>query len=167
VAIVTLDSVRIGGEDQMRTYADLIGVPLHVCEPARLRELLPALDEYDMIYVDTAGRSPRNAPAVAELAEAFAGLDIEVHLTLPAGSSRTSIDACVQRMADIQIDRLLFTKIDEAERLDELVRAPARHKRPISWITTGQRVPEDLEEAVPERLLELATMGFVFVAEAA
>jgi flagellar biosynthesis protein FlhF len=70
-------------------------------------------------------------------------------------------------MAEVQVARLLFTKVDEAERLDELVRAPARLGKPISWITTGQRVPEDIEEAVPERLLELATMGFVFAAEAA
>ena len=166
VAIVTLDGFRIGGEDQMRTFADLIGVPLTVSEPERLGETLDALAGHDLVYIDTAGRSPRNAPAVTELARTFEGLDLEVHLTLPAGSSRTSIDACLARMAEVAIARLLFTKVDEAERLDELVRAPARLGKPISWITTGQRVPEDIEEAVPERLLELATMGFVF-AEAA
>jgi flagellar biosynthesis protein FlhF len=167
VAIVTLDGFRIGGEEQMRTYADLIGVPLTVSEPERLGEALETLASHDVVYVDTAGRSPRNAGAVAELARAFAGLDLEVHLTLPAGSSRTSIDACLERMVDVPIARLLFTKIDEAERLDELVRAPARLAKPISWITTGQRVPEDIETAVPERLLELATIGFQLAAEAA
>jgi flagellar biosynthesis protein FlhF len=167
VAIVTLDGYRVGGEDQMRAYADLIGVPLHVATPAELAQLLPRLASFERIFIDTAGRSPRDAGAIRALAEGFAGLDIEIHLALPAGSSRTAIDACAARMSELRVARLLFTKVDEAERLDEVVRAPARLAAPVTWVTTGQRVPEDIESATPERLLELATFGFALMEQAA
>ncbi len=168
VAIITLDDYRVGGEDQMRAFADLIGVALTVCAPEKLGVVLPQLSgSYDRVYIDTAGRSPRDSAAIAQLARAFAGLDIELHLALPAGSSRAAIDGCALRLSSLKISRLLFTKIDETEQMEELVRAPARLNWPISWITTGQRVPEDVEDATPARLLDLASFGFVAVAEAA
>jgi flagellar biosynthesis protein FlhF len=168
VAIITLDDYRVGGEDQMRAFADLIGVPLTVCAPEKLGVVLPQLSgSFDKVFIDTAGRSPRDTAAIAQLARAFAGLDIEIHLALPAGSSRAAVDGCATRLSALKISRILFTKIDEAEQMEELVRAPARLSWPISWITTGQRVPEDIEDASQSRLLDLATFGFVAVAEAA
>jgi flagellar biosynthesis protein FlhF len=175
VAIITLDDYRIGGEDQMRSFADLIGVPLTVCAVERLGQTLASMDHFEKIFIDTAGRSPRDTDAILALTHAFAGLtaprgetspcgrneglDIEIHLTLPAGSSRAAIDGAATRLAAMGIKRVLFTKVDEAEQLEELVRAPARLGLPLSYITTGQRVPEDLEDATPLRLVELATHG--------
>ena len=167
VAIITLDDYRIGGEDQMRAFADLIGVPLTVCAVERLGQTLAQMGHYEKIFIDTAGRSPRDTDAITALSHAFAGLDIEVHLTLPAGSSRAAIDGASTRMASLGCKRVLFTKVDEAEQLEELVRAPARLGVPLSFVTTGQRVPEDLEDATPLRLLELATHGLMTNAEAA
>jgi flagellar biosynthesis protein FlhF len=162
VAILTLDSYRVGGEEQMRTYADLIGVPLTlVPSPDQLQSSIASVKRADRIFVDTAGRSPREAAALTELAEAILGLsDAEVHLAVPAGLSAASIDACFRRFSPLGLDRLLFTKLDEAEELEQLVRAPARLGRPVSHITTGQRVPEDFEDASTARLVDLATRGF-------
>jgi flagellar biosynthesis protein FlhF len=158
VAIVSLDSYRVGGEEQIRAYADLIGVPLRVVtDPARLGQTLAELGERDRIYIDTAGRSPRDQAAVAELAEAFAAVDdLEVHLTLSAATTPSLIDGIARRFQALSPARLLFTKVDEADDLAELVRAPARLGRPVAWVTTGQRVPEDLEDATVELLLSLA-----------
>jgi flagellar biosynthesis protein FlhF len=162
VAILTLDSYRVGGEEQMRTYADLIGVPLTlVPSPAQLQSTIASVKRADRIFVDTAGRSPREAAALTELAEAILGLaDAEVHLAMPAGLSAQSMDACFRRFSPLGLDRLLFTKCDEAEDLEQLVRAPARLGRAISHITTGQRVPEDFEDATTARLVDMATRGF-------
>jgi flagellar biosynthesis protein FlhF len=161
VAILTLDSYRVGGEEQMRTYADLIGVPLTlVPAPGQLAQALSSVRRAERVFVDTAGRSPRDAAALTELAEAILGLaDAEVHLTMPAGMSAASMDACFRRFAPLGLDRLLFSKLDEAEDLAELVRAPARLGRAVSHITTGQRVPEDFEDATTARLVDLATRG--------
>jgi len=166
VAIVSLDSYRIGGEEQIRAYADLIGVPLRVVtDPARLGHTLAELGDRDRIYIDTAGRSPRDGAAVAELAEAFAAVEgVEVHLTISAATTPSLIDGIARRFGALSPARLLFTKVDEADDLAELVRAPARLGRPVAWLTTGQRVPEDLEDATVEVLLALAERAQLEVA---
>jgi flagellar biosynthesis protein FlhF len=160
VAIVTLDSYRVGGEEQIRAFADLMGVPLTlVADPTALRATVSSVDA-DLVYIDTAGRSPRDAGAVATLAQAFTGIeDLEIHLAVPAGAGERAITTCYARHRILGIDRLLFTKVDEAEELSELVRAPARLGKPVTWLTTGQRVPEDLEAATQERLIGLAKSG--------
>lgn len=161
VAIVTLDTYRVGGEEQIRAFADLMGVPLTVVsEPEELGAAVARLDGYDRIFIDTAGRSPRDGTAIAALAQALGQLDdCEVHLAVAASSQAALIDACVNRYAVLGVERILFTKVDEAIELDEIVRAPARIGWPVTYLTTGQRVPEDLEDATPARLLEIATRG--------
>ena len=174
LAIVTLDGYRVGGEEQMRAFAGMIGVPLHfVAEPADLPAVIAGLAGYQRIYVDTAGRSPRDAGAIAELEQAFAPLapatatEVEVHLTLAAGSSERTVDTWFHRTCRLDPARLLFTKVDEADELRQMVAAPARLGRPVTWFTTGQCVPEDLEDATPERLIELADAGFIHTEMAA
>ncbi len=161
VALVTLDTYRVGGIDQIRTFADLIGVPLHVLEdPAQLGDQLKELAGLDLVLVDTAGKSPRDRSALASLSQALAKLThIEVHLTVPAGSSAEQLDELHRRFASLRPRRLLFTKIDECGRTPELTEAPARLGLPVTWVATGQEVPEDLERVTVERLTELAQVG--------
>jgi flagellar biosynthesis protein FlhF len=161
VAIISLDTFRVGGEEQMRTFADLIGVPLSLCTTReQLLTALAARRRCDRVYIDTAGRSPRDAGAQHELEELLGGVDgLELHLCLPAAASAGAIDRAFARHERLGVDRLLFTKLDEADDLAQLVRAPARLARPIAHVTTGQRVPEDLEDATIERLLALASGG--------
>ena len=169
VALVTLDTYRIGGEEQIRTFADLIGVPLLVvADPETLGQQIRELGDYDRIYIDTAGRSPRDTPAIQQLRDALGEVfDIEVHLALAAATRPDTMDSIYQRFSGIQIDRLLMTKLDEADDLSELVRTPDRLKTPISHITTGQAVPEDIEDASSTRLLEIAEIGLQLTTQAA
>jgi flagellar biosynthesis protein FlhF len=159
VAIISLDDYRVGGADQIRTYADLIGVPVElVSEPSRLRATIDRLRDAERIFIDTAGRSPRDREAMWALERALGTLaDVEVHLVVAAGTPPTMIDAIARRHRGLGPTRLLFTKVDEADDLGELLRAPARLELPVTWITTGQRVPEDIEIATPERLAALAS----------
>jgi flagellar biosynthesis protein FlhF len=156
VKLVTLDNFRVGGVDQIRTFADLIGVPLAVCETTD--QLHDELDgSYDLILIDTAGRSPRETAPIAELADVVADLpSVEVHIVIPASSSAQQIDKLVGRYQSLNPARLLFTKLDEVDAAPELTRAPQRTRLPITWVTTGQAVPEDLEEPTRARLFELA-----------
>jgi len=159
VSLITLDNYRVGGVDQIRTFAELIGVPLRVLEsPA---ELTNAIDEEDdLTLIDTAGRSPRDVGAIRELANIVANLpEIETHLVCAAASSATSIEELANRYRALKPSRLLFTKVDEVNEAPELSRAPARLSLPITWVTTGQSVPEDLEEPTTARIQELATSG--------
>jgi flagellar biosynthesis protein FlhF len=163
VAIVTLDNYRVGGIDQIRTYADLIGVPLHVVEdPAGLGDVLVELAAYDLVLVDTAGKSPRDRAALAALATALGGLaQVEVHLTIAAATAPAVIDELAQRFAPLRPRRLLFTKVDECGRVPELTLTPKRLGLPVTWLATGQAVPEDLELATVARLIELARHGLI------
>jgi len=156
VNVITLDNYRVGGVDQIRTFTDLIGVPLQVADLASLRD---CIGNDELTLIDTAGRSPRDVDAIAELANAIADLPVEVHLVVPAGTSPQVIDALVLRYRALRPVRLLFTKLDEVETAPELSRAPARLELPITWITTGQAVPEDIEEPTSARVLELASAG--------
>jgi len=159
VGFITLDDYRVGGEEQLRIFAELIPAPLHVASNRlELSRALRALETCDVIYVDTSGRSPRDRQALAELASTLSAIDgLEIHLVLPAPSAPAYLDSLVARYrATLAIDRLLFTKLDEADHLDQLVRAPVRLGLPISFVTMGQAVPEDLEDADDAGLLARA-----------
>jgi flagellar biosynthesis protein FlhF len=162
VRLVTLDNYRVGGIDQIRTFADLIGVPLVVAQsPAALAQIL-ADDSYDLTLIDTAGRSPRDTAALDELAKALPQLPaIEIHLVIPAAASAAAIDELAQRYRALGPARLLFTKLDEVTQAPELATAPMRTKLSITWVTTGQAVPEDIEQPTSARVLELASQGLV------
>ena len=165
VAIVTLDTYRVGGEEQVRAFADLMGVPLHlVTEPAELGAKLDELRRnHDRVFIDTAGHSPRDAASIKVLEQAFAkaaqAAAIEVHLTVPAGLPVSTVESIFRRYRALSPARLLFTKLDEADDLGTIVHGPARLGIPVAYLATGQRVPEDLEDATRERLAELAARG--------
>jgi flagellar biosynthesis protein FlhF len=161
VGIITLDDYRVGGEEQLRIYADLIPAEVHVASNRmELARALHALAECDLIYVDTSGRSPRDHQAHAELAGTLSAIeDLEVHLVVPAPSAPAYIDGLAARyQTSLSIDRLLFTKVDEADDLSQLVRAPARLGLRVAHITDGQAVPEDLEDVDDAALLRHATL---------
>ncbi|HEY1812731.1 MAG TPA: hypothetical protein VGG74_10325 [Kofleriaceae bacterium] len=159
VALLTLDNYRVGGVDQIRTFADLIGVPLGVVgSPAELADAID--DDNDLTLIDTAGRSPRDVAAIAELADGIKRCaPIETHLVVAAGSNATMIESLANRYRALAPSRMLFTKVDEIDSAAEMARAPLRLELPITWITTGQSVPEDIEEPTAERVMQLAATG--------
>ena len=162
VHIISLDTYRIGATAQIKSFAKLIGVPVTVVSKpdAELAHALAAAEHADLVLVDTAGRSLRDLRAPKKLEAILAKLPRpEVHLTIAAGTSRFDIDTIAARYIPLGVSRIIFTKVDETGELSELVRAPARLDIPVSYLTTGQRVPEDLEEPDRERLLRLAGQG--------
>lgn len=161
VALVTLDTYRVGGEEQIQRFADLIGCPLFtVRDPAQLADTVAALAGFDYIYIDTAGRSWQAEKDIRATIDALLTVpEIEIHLALAADTRPSQVDRWYDRFGGDHLARLLFTKVDEAEWLTELVEAPARLGCPCSYLTTGQRVPEDLVEATDGRLLTMACEG--------
>ena len=161
VRLITLDNYRVGGVDQIRTFAELIGVPLTVAASAgELVQILGDEDNFDLTLIDTAGKSPRDTSSIIELAAALPDLPpIEVHVVTPAATSASAIDELVARFRPLGPTRLLFTKLDEVETPAEIATAPTRTGLPITWVTTGQAVPEDIEEPTAQRVLELASTG--------
>lgn len=157
VALITIDTYRIAAVEQLKTYAEIMGIPLDVVFTPK--ELLPALQKHkgkDLIFIDTAGRNPLNDLQMNEL-QNFIGLDgtIEVQLLISMTTKAKEIPEIFSRFDIAKINRLILTKMDEVTSFGNLLSAVTRARRPINYITTGQNVPEDIESADAERLARL------------
>ena len=157
VGLLTVDTYRIAAVEQLRTYAEIIDLPLAVADaPDRMRGALDDLGPLDLALIDTAGRSPSDLGKIRMLGDVLeAANPDEVHLVLSAASGRGALDAAVDRFGPLGVDRLLVTKLDEAAGLGALLGVVARSARPISYVTNGQAVPDDIEPADPNRLASL------------
>ena len=157
VGLLTVDTYRIAAVEQLRTYAEIIDLPLAVADaPDRMRGALDDLGPLDLALIDTAGRSPSDAGKIRMLGDILeAANPDEVHLVLSAASSRGALEAAVDRFGPLGVDRLLLTKLDEAAGFGALLGVVSRAARPISYVTNGQAVPDDIEAADRDRLATL------------
>ena len=114
---------------------------------AGFEHALGKLQQADLILVDTAGRHPADADALEQLARIFATHEVGVVLTIAAPTRRVEAERILERYAAVQPGSVTFTKLDEAAVFGGLVNVCARSGLPVSYLTTGQRVPEDLTEA--------------------
>lgn len=163
--LVTVDTYRIAAVEQLRTYAEIIGLPLGVANtPGEMRKAIDGLGPVDLVLIDTAGRSPWDEVKIRELADFLAeARPDEVHLVLSAVAGEKSLRAAVERFAAVHADRLIFTKLDEADGLGGVLAVIGQANRPISYLTTGQAVPDDIEPADRRRLARLI-LGYEEVA---
>ena len=110
----------------------------------------------DIVFIDTAGRSPRDEVKIRELAEFMAhARPDEVHLVLSAGAGERTLESAVERFTQVRADRLILTKLDEAEGMGAILGVLGQANRPVSYLTTGQAVPDDIEPADRNRLARL------------
>ena len=132
-------------------------LPLAVANaPSEMRRAIDELGEVDLVLIDTAGRSPRDEVKIRELADFLAAAQPdEVHLVLSAVAGERSLRAAVERFAVAHADRLILTKLDEADGLGGVLGVLGHADRPVSYLTTGQAVPDDIEPADRARLARL------------
>jgi len=157
VTLVTMDTHRVGAVEQIRSYAKTIGAAL---EPAlsmeQLRALLARRQEGGLVLIDTPGRNHLNDAQMDELRSwAQLPLPVERHLVVSSSARPEEVSEMIDRFSVVPIDRLLVTKIDETARHGAIYTAMKRRGTPLSYLTTGQRVPEDIEVATPQRLADL------------
>ncbi len=161
VALITIDTYRVGAQDQLRAYADLLDVPLEVAAtPAQFGALMRRYETYDNILIDTAGRSPGDATRIHELkgfCRAVPGLG--VMLAVAATSGRAEFAAVVERFSILPIAHAVITKLDECAAMGRLYGCLRRHRLPLNYLTTGQEVPDDImpadAAAIASRVLPL------------
>lgn len=161
VGLITCDTYRIAAVDQLRTYASIIGLPIRVAlTPAEVEQACEALSDCDAILIDTAGRSPKDTGRIEELQRFIgAGRPHEVHLVLSSAASVSVLDAAVEKFGAIGPDHVIFTKIDEAVNFGVLLGVVGKVNAKLSFITTGQEVPEHIERCDPRRIAELVLGG--------
>ena len=155
--LVTVDTYRIAAVEQLRTYAEIISLPLAVANaPGDMKRAIDELGDVDLVLIDTAGRSPRDEVKIRELADFLAEAEPdEVHLVLSAVAGERSLRAAVERFAVVRADRLILTKLDEADGLGGVLAVLGQANLPVSYLTTGQAVPDDIEPADRRRLARL------------
>lgn len=157
VRLITLDTYRIAAADQLRTYAQIIGVPVQVVSSvAELREALSATNDTDRVLIDTTGHSPRRVSEFAELAKYLRGKrEIEKHLVLSATTKSEDLREAVVGFECFAPDKFVFTKLDETSRYGGIANELITTGRPLSYLTDGQKVPEDLIAPTPESVADL------------
>ncbi|HEX7598261.1 MAG TPA: AAA family ATPase [Polyangia bacterium] len=155
VALVTLDTYRIGAGDHIGRYGEIMGVPTHMArDQAGLRAALAASPEAQLILVDTAGRSdPATLEAQNKLLQSIP--EVEQHLVLSAATGGRELRAAARRFKSRGVARLIFTKLDEADGLASLLSVGSELACPVSCVTDGQKVPDDLHPASGAMLLNL------------
>ncbi|RPJ69718.1 MAG: hypothetical protein EHM24_17780 [Acidobacteria bacterium] len=146
MSLVAADAYRVGAMEQLKLYAEIIGSPFVVARTAE--DLGRALDEGPAsMLVDTAGRSPDDR-ASRDLFATFAGRDdVRTHLVMAAGTMPAEAERLIDRYADARPQRVVLTRVDEAATVSPLVTLLRARRLPVSYLGTGQRVPEDLHRA--------------------
>jgi len=159
VALITTDCFRIGGQEQLRTYARILGVPVRVAKTHEdLALALNDLLDRRFILIDTAGMNQRDV----QLAEKFAVLKqqspkIKNYLTVSATTQASGLNDIINTFSNLDLSGCILTKTDEASSLGGAISALIRNRLPLAYICNGQQVPEDFSLARPNTLVKQAS----------
>jgi flagellar biosynthesis protein FlhF len=156
VRMITIDNYRIGARQQIETYGDIMGVPVSCVETAEdLRKTIAMHSDADLVLVDTVGKSPRDAVRLAEMQRVLAacGSKAEIHLALSATTKASDMVQIMRQFEPFDYKAVVITKLDETNRIGNAISALAERGKPISYITNGQSVPQNIERARITRFL--------------
>ena len=150
VALISTDAQRVNGQEQLSRYAQLMNVPSFKCSDTdALKELVQSLEDYNLILIDTAGCSPSNLAQLDRLHHGLDGLGARAQLVLSATTKSEDVAKIYKRFRRFSPNSVIFTKMDETDTRGSVVGELLRYLLPVSYLTNGQRVPEDLR--LPDR----------------
>jgi flagellar biosynthesis protein FlhF len=166
VALVSSDSYRVFGAQHLAAFAALMGLPFFaVGSVLEMRTLLSErLADADLVLIDTSGRSPNDSGGITEIQQLLAACpELDVHLTLSANTRARDLAHALDAFSVLPIRHLVFTKLDETTSRGAMFTTALKARCPVSWLGTGQEVPDDLEaatsSALTHGLLEEASHG--------
>jgi flagellar biosynthesis protein FlhF len=157
VGLITVDTYRIAAVEQLRTYADIIDLPMQVVStPSEMRQAVARMDDLELILVDTAGHSPKDEVRIQELRAFLSEAEAdEVHLVLGSTAGPRVLERTAERFAVVGATALILTKLDETVGLGGTLPMLRASRLPLSYLTNGQNVPDDIEVAGARRLARL------------
>lgn len=161
VQLLSMDNYRVAGAEQLRHYATILGVAFQALETTQaLSQALRECRRKDLILIDTPGYGAGEAGEADELAEFLTGQgEVDCHLVLTASMRSADLGRVAEWFERFQPHKLLFTRLEETETYGPLWNLAVRLGKPLSFLCAGQRIPEDLEPATPQRILELLWRG--------
>ena len=156
VGLIAADTYRIAAVEQLRVYAEIVGLPLRIVDgPQSMERACDELAGCDVVLIDTAGRAPGDDERIREVGVMLdAAKPHEVHLVLSSAASERALLHAVERFRSLGVDQLIFTKLDEALTLGVILNVMDRVSARLSFITTGQEVPEHVAPASAVDLAE-------------
>ncbi|MFI5377748.1 MAG: flagellar biosynthesis protein FlhF [Tepidisphaerales bacterium] len=157
VGLVTIDTYRIAAVDQLKKYADILGSPLRVVSsPDDMVAAIQSMNDCEFVLIDTAGRSPSDTLKLNELRGFLtAARTDEVHLVLSSTASQECIERAIERFSQVRVDKIIFTKLDEAVHVGVVFNVIRKVNKALSYITTGQDVPDHIEVGHGRSLAQL------------
>lgn len=163
VALVTMDTYKIGGVEQLDIYADALKESLHIVKSgSTLAETLKKIEGYDLILVDSAGVNPYERSRMADIAKQLDEVDATIALMLPSNLNAPEMMALPKAFGALKPQHLLFSKMDETSFLGGMVNTAIESSLPLCFATDGQRVPQDLlqldAKTLSRRLLMAPTL---------
>lgn len=158
LALITTDCYKIGAQEQLKTFAELIGVPVYIANTqGELNALLESLNSKRLVLIDTAGMSQRDLQLSQQLTSAQSGqLNVKNYLVLSAATQLNVMRDIVNSFGRIKLHGCILTKIDEALQLGNVISVLVESKLPMVYVSVGQRVPEDLQKMTAEELIDRA-----------
>jgi flagellar biosynthesis protein FlhF len=156
VALVSMDAFRIAAADQLRAYSKILDCPFtEVSDLEDLSEFVAKFYDYDVIFIDTAGRSSKHNSQMDQLKQLTTmPFPVHFHMVQSASMKQRDLDENLKAFRMVNPQSLIFTKLDESWSFGEILNTNITSKIPLSFFTTGQKVPEDLEPATKERVVE-------------
>ena len=157
VGFLTLDTYRIAAPEQLKKYGEIIDVPVEVVfNPETLSDAIKAFADKDVILIDTAGRNSKNRADMVDLVRFLdCGVPVETYLVLSANTKYSDLVDILDNFKDLTPTNLILTKLDETSSFGSMISLLSRCKKGVSYVTTGQNVPEDIMPASPAKLARL------------
>lgn len=157
VGLISIDNYRIAAVDQLKTYAAILGIPCFAAlSGAELEFALRRMKEKDIILMDTAGHGHYDVERIEGLRELIGSyLPVRTHLVLSAVTNELEMERAAKNFGRLEFSSYIFTKTDETQARGVIVNQLLKLRTPISFITTGQRVPEDIFKASKTGILRL------------
>lgn len=161
VVLLTADTYRIAAVEQLRTYAKILGVPIEIAAEAKdIQAALKRHKDADLILLDTAGRSHYDGGRIDELHGLYDAFQPDaVHLVMAANVKYRDMLDIIERMGVVPLSALLFTKLDETSSYGTILNVLRDFDLPLSFLTMGQNVPNDIEIAKGDRFVDLLLKG--------
>ena len=156
VRMITIDAFRIGAKEQLETIGDIMQIPVSCVDNKQaLRKAIAVNNDIDMFFIDTIGKSPKDALKLGEMKEILegAGRTAEYHLAISAATKASDIENILRQFEPFNYKSVVLTKLDETEHVGNIISALSEKRKSISYITDGQTVPVDIKRAAVVRFL--------------
>ncbi|KGR73910.1 flagellar biosynthesis protein FlhF [Ureibacillus sinduriensis] len=161
IGFITTDTYRIAAIEQLKTYANLLQAPVEIVYNANdYKKAIENFAHLDLVFIDTAGRNYKEAKYVDDLKKMINfDEEVESYLVLALTAKEQDMESIIQQFGEIPIGKYIFTKIDETNSIGTMYNLMIKYNKGLAYYTNGQEVPEDIEVADLDAVLELFFQG--------